>query len=311
MIAAKKVEYITECDKALIRAILYFDIFNYPITAEEARAFAPSSMESDNAQLLNNLVSRGILFKHGDFYSARNDSGLAIKRLEGNRLAEQRMKTARKYSRLIASFPFVRAVMLSGSISKNFMDENSDIDYFIVTEVKRLWIVRTTLVVFRRIFLFNSLRNFCVNYFVDTNNLMIPDRNIFVVTELATLKSMYGRSVIEKFQMENQWVYKSLPQAPFDSSTLVDPRFFLKGILESLSRLLPMDGINRWFMNYSKARWKRKYSAQWNEDDFEIAFRSKEGISKSHPRFFQKRALDQFENRVNAFELQHGIDLVI
>jgi len=311
MIAAKRVEYFTEVDKALIRSILYFDIFNYPITAEEARAFAPFLIDLDCAQCLDNLVSQGILFKHGDFYSVRNDAGLAARRLEGNRLASQRLKTARKYSRLIASFPFVRAVMLSGSISKNFMEDNSDIDYFIVTEAKRLWIVRTALVVFRRIFLFNSLRNFCVNYFVDSDNLTIPDRNIFTATELTTLKPMYGQLVIERFCKENTWVSTTLPQQFFDTTTLRDPAFYLKQIVEVAARVVPMNKLNIWLMNISRNRWKRKYLAKYEDSNFEVAFRCKEGVSKCHPRFFQKKALDRLEDKIRTFEFQHRIDLAL
>jgi len=236
---------------------------------------------------------------------------LVTKRLDGNRLAEQRMKTARKYSRLIASFPFVRAVMLSGSISKNFMDETSDIDYFIVTEAKRLWIVRTALVVFRRIFLFNSLRNFCVNYFVDTNNLAIPDRNIFTATEFATLRPMYGALAISKLQNENQWVAESLPQRPIDSTDPNDRDFYVKKWLEAIARIAPLDGINTWLMKFSKRRWEKKYQEQYGEEDFEVAFRCKEGVSKCHPRFYQRRALSQLEGKIKIFEFQHGIDLAI
>lgn len=311
MIAVKRVDCFTEIEKALIRSVLYFDIFNYPITADEARAFAPFSIDISCDQLLDSLVSQGVLFKDGGFYSVKNDAALVARRLEGNRLAAHRMRMARKYSRLIAAFPFVRAVMLSGSISKNFMDENSDIDYFIVTETKRLWILRTMLAVFRRIFLFNSRRNFCVNYFVDTDNLEIPDRNIFVATELVTLKPMYGETMIKEFFNENRWIHALLPQASFDAMEQSDPRFFVKELFEKSSRLFPMDAMNYWLLNFSVARWKRKYSKQWGENDFQVAFRSKEGVSKSHPRFFQKRALDLLETKIKAFEFQHGIDLML
>ncbi|HTH54902.1 MAG TPA: hypothetical protein VL728_02575 [Cyclobacteriaceae bacterium] len=311
MIAAKSVAYFTAVDKALVRAILYFDIFNYPITADEARAFAPSSIKGRSDHLLDNLVSQGILFKLDEFYSVRNDPSMVTKRLEGNRLAERRMQTARKYSRLIASFPFVRAVMLSGSISKNFMVKDSDIDYFIVTEKKRLWIARTMLTVFRRVFLLNSLRNFCVNYFIDTDHLEIPDHNIFTATELATLRSMYGASVIREFRNQNQWVSRSLPQVAFDANSINERNFYLKRFVEGLALFVPMDGLNTWLMNISRARWKRKYQTQYEETDFEIAFRCQEGVSKCHPRFFQKRALDLLENKIRAFEFQHGIDLML
>ena len=119
MIAARQIDYFTKEDKSLLQAIVYFDIFNYPITAEEAFAFAPSEVNPFSYnESLRKLASEGLIFQIGNFYSIQNNPLLADKRIKGNALAEEKMKTARKYSGLISSFPFVRAVLLSGSISK-------------------------------------------------------------------------------------------------------------------------------------------------------------------------------------------------
>src|SRR5258706_389023 len=232
MIAAQQIQYFTNTDKALLRAIMYFDVFNYPITAEEALAFAPLSIDHSSKPRLQNLVDEKVIFKLGKFYSIQNNFELVERRLRGNLLAERKMKTAEKYSRLISSFPFVRGVLLSGSISKGFMDETSDIDYFIITEAKRLWIVRSLLAIFRRVFLFNSSKNLCTNYFIDTENLSIPDRNIFTATELCTLKSMYGQGFIQKFQDANRWALTILPQENFDGAVPTDKVFFIKNAIE-------------------------------------------------------------------------------
>ena len=84
-------------------------------------------------------------------------------------------------------FPFVRGVFLSGSISKGFMSESDDIDYFIITAPGRLWLTRTLLILFKKIFLFNSFRNFCLNYFIDSENLYIPEHNRYTATEIVFL----------------------------------------------------------------------------------------------------------------------------
>ena len=310
MNAVKQINYFTDGDKALLRAILYFDIFDYPITAEEAIAFAPSSVNIFSYdKTLEKLVSEKLIFRLGNFYSIRNNQQLAERRIRGNELAEQKMKTARRFSNLISYFPFVRAILLSGSISKGFMDETSDIDYFIVTEAKRLWIVRTALAIFRRVFLFNSHKNLCTNYFIDTDNLSIPDQNIFTATELSTLKPMYGQLIIQEFNSANQWAFSILPQGKFNETTPQDKKQYIKNRIERVFSFTAMDNLNQWLMKKSMQFWRRKYAHAVSAPDFEIAFRTKEGVSKSHPRFFQKRALEQFEIRVQNFEAQHGLDL--
>ena len=310
MIAARQIDYFTDTDKAVLRAIVYFDIFHYPITAEEVFEFAPTSINTFSCQKsLEKLVAEGLVFQIGNFYSIRNNPALGEARMKGNTLAKEKMKVAARYSRIISAFPFVRAVLLSGSISKGFMDERSDIDYFIITEAKRLWIVRTALALFRRVVLFNSHKNLCTNYFIDTENLSIPDRNIFTATELCTLRPMYGKTVVQKFQESNSWALTILPQGKFDTETPSEKKEFLKKAVEKVFSFSVMDRLNQWLLKKSMAFWTRKYSHVVNSSDFEVAFRSKAGVSKSHPRFFQKRALDQFEQKVNAFEMLHGLDL--
>ncbi len=310
MIAAKQINYFTDGDKALLRAILYFDIFDYPITVEEAMAFAPSSVNIFSYdKALEKLVSDKLIFRLGNFYSIQNNQQLAERRIRGNELAEKKMKTARRFSKLISHFPFVRAILLSGSISKGFMDEASDIDYFIVTEAKRLWIVRTSLAIFRRVFLLNSHKNLCTNYFIDTDNLSIPDQNIFTATELCTLRPMYGQLIIQEFHSANQWAFSILPQGKFNGTAPPERKQFVKDAMEKIFSFAAMDNVNQWLMKKSMLFWRRKYAHAVSAPDFEIAFRTKEGVSKSHPRFFQKRALEQFEIKIQNFENQHGLDL--
>lgn len=132
------------------------------------------------------------------------------RRLEGNQLASQRMTDARKYASIAANFPFVRAV-LSGSLSKHVMKPDSDIDFFIITAPEKLWVCRALLTAYKKLLLGNSHRNFCLNYFIDSNNLEIPDKNIFTATEIVFLLPMYNYSLYEKFMAKNKWVDTEFP----------------------------------------------------------------------------------------------------
>jgi Nucleotidyltransferase domain len=311
MNAARQASYFGEEEKHFLRALLYFDIFNYPLTSEEVVRFSPAIVNSSPHQSLASLVSQKLLFRFQNFYSLQDDQQLAIRRIKGNALANEKMKIAKRFSKLVSLFPFVRAVMLSGSISKSYMDENSDIDYFIVTEANRLWIVRIALAIFRRIFLFNSHRNLCTNYFIDNQNLEIRDKNIFTAIELCTTKPMFGRSTIEKFQKANEWAFSFLPNFRLENAETPAKEFFLKTTIEKISSFKSMDYFNEWLMNKSIAHWKRRYTEDVHPADFEIAFRSTTGISKSHPQFFQKKVLTLYDQKIKDFETKNGIDLSI
>src|SRR5258706_1987639 len=225
MIALQKSSYVDREEKYFLRALLYFDLFNYPLTADEVAKYSPIAIDFFDEQSLENLVQRKIIYRFQNYYSIQHDPELVTRRMKGNALAEKKMKTARKVSWWLASFPFVKAVMLSGSISKGVMDEKSDIDYFIITEAKRLWIVRTAIAIFRRIFLLNSHKNLCTNYFIDTQSLEIVEKNIFTATEICTLKPMYGASVVENFKIANKWAHSFLPNHQFESEKVGEGNF--------------------------------------------------------------------------------------
>ncbi|MBS1683009.1 MAG: nucleotidyltransferase domain-containing protein [Bacteroidetes bacterium] len=309
MIAAQKKTETAADDKAIIRTLLYFDIFDYPLATEEITRFLPIELNSSIEDNLSSLVRLKKIFRCGKFYSIQDKPSLADRRIKGNLLAEKKIKTAKKYSRLVSFFPFVRAIMLSGSISKGFMDEKSDIDYFIITEKNRLWIVRTLLALFRRLVLFNSHKNLCTNYFVDTDNLEIHEKNVFTAIECCTLVPMYGQSVIENFQRSNSWLLNYQPHLEVKPMQTVIKEKKLKLLFERFISTLPLDRLNQWLRKRILNHWMKKYKNNMIDFDFEIAFRSTAGVSKSHPQFFQKKVLSLLNKKIIRFEKEHDMDL--
>ena len=308
MNAARQTSYLPDEGKHLLRALVYFDIFDYPLMAEEIVRFSGANLLSPYG-VLEKLTAQGIVFHFQGFYSLQNNPALVTRRLKGNALTEKKMATAKKFSRLVSLFPFVRAVMLSGSISKGYMDEKSDIDYFIITEANRLWLVRTALALFRRIFLFNSHKNLCTNYFIDTQNLEIREKNIFTAVELLTTKPMFGKSTMVDFQNANAWTSIYLPNLNFETGIPPHRKFLPKTALEKIFSFRMFDRFNVWLMRKTISYWQRKYGRSMNLTDFEIAFRSTAGVSKSHPQFYQKKVLFQYNEKVRLFETQNGIDI--
>jgi hypothetical protein len=298
-------------EKNILLPLLYFDIFNYPLTEEEIMRFAPSPLAADFGSDLVNLTDRQLVYRFGDYYSVTNDPSSVDRRKAGNALAQKKMPTARKFARLMASFPFVRAVMLSGSISKGYMDDRSDIDYFIIAESGRLWLVRTAMALFRRIFLLNSHKYFCTNYFVGSKALEIGEKNIFTAVETATLKPVYGKNPFFDFQSANSWCDSFLPNRTIENGVEKERDFFLKKGWEKILSLSLFDKLDDWLMVQSIKHWKKKYGQQLNTHDFLIAFQSTPQVSRSHPNFYQKKVLSRYAKKIKAFEEEQGISLSV
>ena len=160
---------------------MYFDIFRYPLTRKEIESFLDKSYSRDELDYsFHDLVTSGRIFQLCEFFSLKNDMSIVEIRRRGNIQATILVKKAKQIARLLYKFPYIRAIGLSGSVSKNFADENSDIDYFLITEANRLWIARTLLLIFRKNpFLKDRDKYYCMNYFVDEEDLVIKEKNIY------------------------------------------------------------------------------------------------------------------------------------
>jgi predicted nucleotidyltransferase len=291
--------------RSIIRTLAYYDIFSYPLTADEIyynldeNHTTPEEVKTELESLYSNKF---IQFK-GKFYLLKNDDSYIKRREAGNELALKRLKTARRVSGFISRFPFIRGILLSGSISKGFMEEDSDIDYFVITHPNRVWFTRLMLMVFKKLFLFNSKKIFCINYFVDSENLEIKERNIFTATELVTLLPTFGSNIYEELYTKNNWVKQFFPNYPKRETREVLDRKngLIKSLLEKILGSKIGDKIDDFAMALFDRFNKVKYK-DYDKEEFKIAFKSSKKESKHHPKFFQKKVLQEFDSRIKSLE---------
>ncbi|MCU0414960.1 MAG: nucleotidyltransferase domain-containing protein, partial [Ignavibacteriaceae bacterium] len=275
--------------KSIIRTLAYYDIFSYPLTADEIyynldeNHTTPEEVKKELESLYSNQL---IQFKN-NFYLLNNDDSYIRRREAGNELAVKRLKTARRVSGFISRFPFIRGILLSGSISKGFMEEDSDIDYFVITHPNRVWFSRLMLMLFKKIFLFNSKKIFCINYFVDSENLEIEEKNIFTATELVTLLPTFGREIYDELYKKNIWVKQFFPNYPKRDTREVLNRKdgVIKSLLERILGRKLGDKIDDYAMVLFDKFNKTKYK-DYDKEEFKIAFKSSKKESKHHPKFF-------------------------
>ena len=296
----------------ILLPLCYFDIFSFPLNLEEIYQFGRHDQltKGKMKSLIDALVERGFLFQIQNYYLLANKPDWVLQREENTKRAEKFLPKARMMTRIISKFPFVRAVFVSGSLSKKVMPPGGDIDYFIITQPGRLWVARTLLVLFKKIFLLNSHKYFCVNYFVDEDHLEIEEKNLFTATEIATLLPLYGQSFYQSFMENNQWIKAFFPNytrkvvknIPPHRSDLLQKstEYFLKGKAG--------DSIDRFFMRKTIQYWEKKFQS-FDQNKFEVALKSRQYVSKHHPLDFQSKVLQKYQERIAKFEHQHKISL--
>ncbi len=288
----------------LLQYISYFDVFNHPLKKEELSKLCATD-DIHIEPLLNALVLDVVCYEKNGYYSLNeNVSKLIDQRTAKEKKAKKYFNKLPFFARIIKSFPFVSGIAVSGSLSKNVMHDDGDIDYFIITSPGRLWICRTLLVLFKKVFLLNSKKYFCVNYFVDEENMEILDKNIFTAIEISYLMPVYNHQLIQLFKKENDWKKEYLLnfEQPIQLAEIKGNglmrrciQFLLKGKLG--------DRIDLFLMKFTYKKWEKKFK-HFDTTKFNLTMRSNRGVSKHHPRDFQNKVLTEYNNRLNKLKIE-------
>lgn len=300
----------------LIEPLFYYDIFSYPLTLIEIVQFSKIEKEKYSQQqileVLELMLIEGMIHQMEGFYLLNPYDSWVHNRKMANQRAKKMLPKAYKMAKLMSWFPFVRGVLVSGSLSKNVLPEDGDIDYFIITAHNRLWIARTALILFKKIFLLNSKKYFCVNYFVSVENLVIEEQNRFTATEIATVLPIYGQELYENFRTANNWTDSFYPnKSHIEPQNRSSTRKSLpQYLLEPLFSNRFGEWLDKKLLQHTLKHWNNKFE-HLPSVDFELALKSRRNISKHHPQLFQRKVIQAFEERVQAFEQKYQLKLNI
>ncbi len=292
-----------------LKTILYFSIFRYPLKIEEIHSYTNYESISETELELQHLIDESILRKVDDFYVYGSDLDSVIKRLQGNMYAKRALRKAHKKAKFIAGFPYVEAVGISGSLSKGYYDNESDIDFFVITKPNKLWICRTLLMLYKKIFLLNSRKYFCVNYFISSAQMEIEEQNRFTATELKTLIPMQGKAVFEEFYQKNTWVkdYFSKFEPQIGNIQHKSKPVFSK-MIEMVCDTKVGAVTDSVFKAITLKKWKSKFH-YLNEEDFKIALKTTKNISKHHPSNFQKKVILSLNKKLEEVQSKYNVVL--
>ncbi len=282
----------------IFSAVRYFSLFRHPLTAAEIHRFHPVICTAEEVEKsLSVLVQNGTIVRSRDGLYA--PPGME-EWFDGRRASRSRalgqLERSKRYSRIIASFPFVRAVALSGSLSKYAAGEEADIDYFIITAENRLWIARTLLHLFKKLtFLTGHQHCFCMNYFIDAGALELDDHNIYTAIEMATLLPAFNAPLLQRLADANPWVFQFLPNSGKNADLAWMCRTgngWGKSIAEGILGLLAPERLNRLLMRLTDRKWRRKWARRgFPMAEYDEAFRTTLHLSKNHPANFRKQVL--------------------
>ena len=270
------------------------------MTRTEIFQFSENTDQKEVDSEIDLLLKKGIIFNFDGFYIDVNNPDRVERRLKGNEMARNIMPKAIKVSRKIAKFPYVKGVCLSGALSKGYYDDDGDFDFFIITKPNRLWIARTILVLYKKIFLFNSKKYFCVNYFISSDQLEIAEQNLFTATEIATLIPLYGKDTFVDFLAANPWAKPYFPNKPTPKTSSIretEKTWFSKLIQKVFDGSVGLK-LDRYLQKLTIKKWQRKFT-HLAQEDFNVAMKSTRHVSKHHPQNYQNKVTTRLKERYN------------
>lgn len=282
----------------ILSTLAYFDIFDYPLKKEEIHTFLGQETSANElASALGFMTHAGSLKNKSDFFSLRDDFSLVERRLKGNERADRQLPFAKRAGSFLSGFPYVRAIGISGSLSKNFADEKSDIDFFIITAKNRVWLARTFMHIFRKFALLAGKHNwFCMNYYIDEEALEIKEKNIFTAMELVTVLPVKGKNYFEAFFKANEWVKEYFPLCEPRQAEAAAKKSLWKQFVETLFNNHLGDAIDKWLMKMTRSRWQQKTERKKrNSQGILLGMDSDRHYAKPSPNHLQAQILRQYQ----------------
>ncbi len=248
----------------------FYEIMNYPVP-KNAEIFFQYSETEKTKKIIKNTNED----KSWNWFS----------RDQKSKYMDEYQKEIKRLKTTFQSIPFVEQIFLCNSISFNALDENSDIDLFIIAEPGRIRTVK-----FRSMLLFTLKwakrfwkkirKKICLSFFItsDSQNLYpisLSSLDIYLAYRIAHLVLIYqpDENQNNSFFESNKWVKWILPnyQEKQTISLWIEPFKWntkFKNIMESLWNWL-LWNIFEWIVKHiQKAiiRIKRIRNPTWNKD---------------------------------------------
>jgi len=294
-----------ESDKAIIKTLLYSDIFNFPLTKEEVWRYLLSREpieKADFEQALQRLVSSEIYHKDG-FYCLKGRAQCIEKRKKLIPQTEKKLRIARKAAYYLSYIPTVSFIGISGGLALGNAQKDDDIDFFIITKphtlfITRLWALALLdfLQLRRKRGGKQSMNKICINFLMDETRLLWPSgkRDIYIAHEIMQVRPLFERDgMYAKFLKANQWIRKLFPNMPkaitFRGSSWYREYYSLK-VLHKLGTITFCEAIVRIIQ---KAYMKKHQTTEVISNSM-LAF---------HPRDYHGQTLDMLKLRLQQYGL--------
>ncbi len=225
---------MTRIQKAILKTLIYADIFDYPLTQAEIQKWLIQEKSSDISSISDSSIK-----KTSSYYHLKSRQSIVKLRRQRTRFSRSKFKLAQKITSYLKFIPSIQLIAITGALAMNNSNQHDDIDLMIITKKNRLWLTRLFSIL---ILEFLNLRRrpnkktksdinvlnsnkICLNLFLDESSLQLPSsqRNLYTAHEVTQIKPIFDKgNTYQNFINQNSWVASFLPNAV--SASVLSPK---------------------------------------------------------------------------------------
>lgn len=216
-------------EKSIIATLVYFDIFDYPLTTLEVFKWllqqGDGQIENSFYQIKSTLDKdslKKIIDQKNGFYFLKHRERIVDQRLENYKVAERKFKKAIRFIKMLRFNPLIKMVAICNSLAFSNAGDYSDIDFFIIAKKKRIWLARFWANFLPKIFGLRPTRSdtqdkLCLTFFIAEDKLSIADLqcsqfDIYLAYWISQVLPIYDPDQLyPQFIKANNWIEKYFP----------------------------------------------------------------------------------------------------
>jgi hypothetical protein len=288
-------------DTAILKTIIYGDVFNFPMTSQEIHHFLIDDEPVTYQTITNHLESSTDLEKyliHNDtYYALKHRGNLLSLRLEREQMMDTLSEQMTYYGRILSYFPFVEFVGVTGALAmRNPSSTIEDLDYIVITRPGRVWLARAIIILLVHLM---RLRNIeiCPNYVLASDQLVQSRQDLYIAHEITQILPLSNHDLYKQLRDENQWAMQHLPNAQSPFYQLWDNKNSRLGlILKRGIEVILSSPLGNWL-----EQWEYRRKAQRFEQQAQAPTASAEidtGHVKGHFNDYGHRVLAQYQAKL-------------
>ncbi|PJF40230.1 MAG: hypothetical protein D6737_17630 [Chloroflexi bacterium] len=242
-------------EDAILRTIIYADIFSFPMTVREIHHFLIHDVSVHFEQVQEKLAEsprlQKELIQQSGYFALAERREIITLRLQREAYSENLWTHGVYYGKWLARLPFVRMVALTGALAmRNALTDDDDLDYLIIAQPGRVWLARVFTIALVKLAAKRGVV-ICPNYVLAADNLEQNRKDLYIAHEIVQMVPLYGSHIYRLILQANEWVAQYMPNAhhPFYAEhEYKQHKFwaFIKNIAERLLTGPHGDWIEQW-----------------------------------------------------------------